>query len=74
METQTPPHIPSEVRGYAARAHLTQSDLAGILGLSRMSVSRRMNGKVRFSTDELTSLATAFGVPVASFFAPERAA
>lgn len=73
--TETPPgmtqsltqRVAAEVRAEVARQNVTQLELARILEIAQPSVSRRLNGKFPFDTDELDKLAAAFGVPVDRF-------
>jgi transcriptional regulator with XRE-family HTH domain len=59
--------VAAEVRAEVARQAVTQERVAGILGVAQPNVSRRLNGKQPFDTDELDKLADAFGVPVDRF-------
>jgi transcriptional regulator with XRE-family HTH domain len=59
--------VAAEVRAEVARQNVTQFELARILEIAQPSVSRRLNGKHPFDTDELDKLAAAFGVPVDRF-------
>lgn len=45
-----------------ARIRMTQTALAGVLGLPQSAVSNRLRGKVAFSVDELETVAGALGV------------
>lgn len=75
--TETPAGIPqsltqrvaAEVRAEVARQNATQQDLSRILKVAQPSISRRLNGKHPFDTDELDKLAAYFGVPVDRFLA-----
>jgi transcriptional regulator with XRE-family HTH domain len=60
--------VARRVRGIAAEARIRQSELADELGLSRMSMNRRMNGATPFTPEELLRLATRLGVPVSELF------
>lgn len=67
--------IANRVRGLIAERRLSQDWIVGILGLSRGSVSARMNGSVAFTGVELLKLARAFEVDIATLYpSPERAA
>jgi len=80
--TETPPgmtqsltqRVAAEVRAEVARQNVTQLELARILEIAQPSVSRRLNGKFPFDTDELDKLASAFGVPVDRFLSVPLAA
>ena len=54
--------VADEVRANMARARMTQTDLAGVLGLTQSAVSKRLRGKIAFSVDELEMVAGALGV------------
>lgn len=70
--TETMTAIADRVRGIAAEKRYTQRRIAAVLGLSRSSVTERLNGRVSFSAAELYVLANEMGVPVTRFF-PEVA-
>lgn len=59
--------VAAEVRAEVARQNVTQDRVAQILGVAQPNVSRRLNGKQPFDTDELDKLAVAFGIPVDRF-------
>jgi transcriptional regulator with XRE-family HTH domain len=60
--------VADNVRLLCARRGVNQSDLARLLGLSRMSVSDRFRYKTPWAIDELGILAVWFGVPVSVLF------
>jgi len=47
------------------RRHLTNADVAAILGITRQSLGRRLSGDTRWKHDELHKLASAWGITVA---------
>lgn len=49
-----------------ARARMTQTDLADVLGLTQSAVSKRLRAKIAFSVDELEKVSDALGVHPAS--------
>ena len=49
---------------------MTQKDLASLMGVAEMSVSKSINGSPNVST--LEKIAAALGVEVAELFAPSR--
>ena len=59
-----------EVRALCARRHVTGRQLAEVLGLSAVAVSRRLTGETAFNVDELAILAEAFGLPVSELLPP----
>jgi transcriptional regulator with XRE-family HTH domain len=65
--------VAAEVRAEVARQNVTQVELSRILEIAQPSVSRRLNGKFPFDTDELDKLAAAFGVPVDRFLSTPSA-
>lgn len=54
--------VADEVRANMARARMTQTELALVLGLTQSAVSKRLRGKIAFSVDELEKVADALGV------------
>lgn len=60
--------VADNIRLLCARRGVNQSDLARVLGLSRMSVSDRFRYKTPWAIDELGILATWFQVPVSALF------
>lgn len=54
--------VAAEVRAHMARARINQTQLAGALGLTQSSVSKRLRGVVAFNTDELQTVANLLGV------------
>lgn len=68
MTDQTTKAIAAEVRGVAARKLVRNAELARALGITSMSMSRRMRGETSFSGEELHKLAGVLEVPVDSFF------
>jgi transcriptional regulator with XRE-family HTH domain len=55
-------YVAANVRAEAARLGLRQADLAGSLGVSQETLSRRLTGRVPFDVDELVDVAAALGV------------
>jgi transcriptional regulator with XRE-family HTH domain len=67
MQPKSPAEqVASNVRAELGRHRYTQTAVAQHLGLSQTAVSRRLLGQVPFDVNEIHSLATWFGVPVAS--------
>jgi predicted XRE-type DNA-binding protein len=73
MAKQTPCDVAAEVRAVSARQNISHSHLAELIGITRMSMSRRMNGSVQFKYDELLAVSRVLNTPVGVFFG-ERAA
>lgn len=46
------------------RRHLNYTDVAAILGITRQSLARRLNGETRWKHDELHKLADAWDITV----------
>lgn len=65
--------VASEVRAGMARSKRTSLALAEHLGVSHAYVSRRLNGHLPFTLDDLEKIAAFLEVPVASLL-HERAA
>lgn len=59
------------VRFQMALRHQTQADLAKVIGVSQVSVSGRLNGRVRWSVDDLDALAAYYGIKVADLVEPQ---
>lgn len=68
MTNQSTVDVAGEIRGLAAKKRIRQNELAEILHTSRMAISRRLNGSVPFTADELIILAQAMNVRVGVFF------
>jgi transcriptional regulator with XRE-family HTH domain len=66
MLTQSPPDVAAEVRAAIGRARVKQSDLADQVGMHRSTMSRRLAGDSEFTIPELTAIANALGVELAS--------
>lgn len=58
------------VRTILARHDHTQSDLAGLLGITQPSASRKLKGLVKFQVDELALISERYGVDVANLISP----
>lgn len=67
MQTELAP-IADKVRGVASEKRASQERIASVLGISRQAANQRLNAKVPFLAHELSRLAKAFDVPVATFF------
>lgn len=57
-----------------ARQRKTGTQLASLLECSQQSASRRMNGEVDMTLDELSVITNWLGVPLARLLAPVEAA
>ncbi len=68
MAIQTNADVADRVRGIAAQNRTTQQQIAAVLNLSEMAVSRRVNGVTPFTPEELILLSRHFGVPAGYFF------
>jgi transcriptional regulator with XRE-family HTH domain len=65
--------IAANVRAELARGKHPHQDIAELLGLSRMSIHRRLTGETPFRADELGKIAKHIGVPVAELLGEQRA-
>jgi transcriptional regulator with XRE-family HTH domain len=65
--------VAGQVRAEMARHRVTQAQLAPLVGLHPMSLSRRLSGDVPFDVLELYTIAEHLGVRVADLL-PEEAA
>ena len=66
---ESPSTLAQAVRAEMTRASVSQDDLAGLLGISQKSVSRRLTGEVEFRFSELEAIARRLGVPMSRFLA-----
>lgn len=66
MPTETTTDVAANLRAEIARRQKRQADLAAIWGVSPMAVSRRINGAVPISADQIASAAKWLGVPTAA--------
>ncbi|HEY1622139.1 MAG TPA: helix-turn-helix domain-containing protein [Streptosporangiaceae bacterium] len=64
--------VAAELRAELARRRIPNRRIAGQLGWSETYLSRRLTGSVPFSIDDLASVASAIGIPVAAFFDEAR--
>lgn len=48
----------------------SQADLAAALGTSKAGISKRMNGRLRWSLDDLERLAEHYALPLDAFLRP----
>jgi predicted transcriptional regulator len=62
--------VTAEVRAEMARQRLGQVKMAGLLGWTQATLSRRLTGDVPFATDEIDEVARALGVPVGQLVNP----
>lgn len=62
--------IAANVRAEVARFGLQDAVFAADMGMTPMSMSRRLNGHTPFTTSELDTISRYFGVPVGDFFSP----
>lgn len=76
MAIKTNADVARRVRGVAAETRTTQAALAEALGVSRMSIHRRLTGVTPFVAGELIEIAELMGTSVDAFFTDttERAA
>lgn len=59
--------VAAEVRAELARARVPAASLAAVLGIAQPNVSRRLNGHIAFTVDEIAAVAAALRVPPAAF-------
>lgn len=72
MEQTTAERIGANIRAEMARAGMSQTSLAAVLGISQPAVSKRLLGKQAFDVDELTRVADALGLDPASLLSNQR--
>jgi transcriptional regulator with XRE-family HTH domain len=68
MAIHTNADVAARVRAIAAQTRTTQQQLASVLNVSEMAVSRRMNAQTPFTPQELIILGRHFDVPAGYFF------
>lgn len=56
--------LASNIRAECARQRVSQSKIAEVLGVSQPGVSRRLNGAMPFTVNELFDLANLFNIKV----------
>jgi transcriptional regulator with XRE-family HTH domain len=61
--------VADNVRAEMARAKLTQTDLANILGITQQAISAKLNAHTAFSVAELVTISDALKVPIAALMA-----
>ena len=66
--------LAGNIRAEMARQRLTQSRVAGVLGISQAAVSRRLTGSCTISAVELQQLSELLEVPVADLLSMKAAA
>jgi len=64
--------VSGEVAAEMARQRRTQGDLASELGLTQVSLSKRLRGVVAWSTDEIEQVARVLGVSIEQLVTPAR--
>ena len=62
--TTTTGEVAAEIRAELARRQIPQVRIADLLGLSQVSVSRRLTGQTPISVDELALIAGFLDVPI----------
>ena len=63
--------VSTEVRAALARKGLRQWELAVSLGWSQVMLSRRMSGRVAWSTADLEQIAAALDIPLHQLVSPK---
>jgi transcriptional regulator with XRE-family HTH domain len=66
--------VSEEVRAEMARQRIGQHKLAAACGWTQAYLSRRLTGRVTFSTDDLELISAALGIPLAQLANVTRAA
>lgn len=68
MAIVTNEQIAAKVRGAAAEHRTSQADIAAVLSISRMAMSRRFNGSTPFTGEDISRVASYLGVTIGSLF------
>lgn len=66
--------VAAEVRAILAYRRIPQADLAEVLGMSQVAVSRRLRGETLFDVDEVAKVAAFLGVSVAALYGEKATA
>jgi transcriptional regulator with XRE-family HTH domain len=66
--------VAAEIRAAMARKRISQSLLATMLGWNQSQLSKRLQSRIAFSTDELEQIAYQLGVPLEELTSPRAAA
>lgn len=74
MQNEHVERVAGALRAEMARRKVSQSQLAGHLGMSQMAVSRRVSGETPLDIAELFAAADYLGVPVTALLALDHAA
>ena len=62
--------VAEEIRAGMTRRRMTQATLAHKIGISRVSLSERLNGQRAFDTDHLFAISEALGIDLLALFPP----
>ena len=68
MAINTNSDVADRVRGIAAERRVSRAEIASVLSVSPMAISRRLNGITPFNAEELIKLSKALRAPVGAFF------
>ena len=68
MAINTNSDVADRVRGIAAERRVSRAEIASVLSVSPMAISRRLNGITPFNAEELIKLARRMNTPIAAFF------
>ena len=73
MNTTNQQITAAAVRSNLARTYTTITEAAAELGISRSTLSRKVNGHTPFKTDEIRILADIMGIQPAELLGPDQA-
>ena len=68
MTINTNSDVADRIRGIAAERRVSRAEIASVLSVSLMAISRRLNGITPFNAEELIKLSKALRTPVGDFF------
>jgi transcriptional regulator with XRE-family HTH domain len=68
MTLQITHKVAGEVRGLIAKKRIKHKEVAQVLHVSPMAVSRRMRGEVSFTAEDMLLLASFLDVPVGALY------
>lgn len=73
-DLSTSERIAAEVRAILARKRIPQAELAQVLDISQVGVSRRLRGETPLDVNEVALIAAYLGVPIGVLYGEQAAA
>ena len=66
--------VTAEIRAEMGRQKISQVELARRLNCAQSQLSRRLQGLIPLSTDDIQQIAEALGIPLSQLMSPRQAA